>query len=779
MRPSLPAVALTASAALVTGLVTWGSTGQVAGPPDTEALRYVPEDGTRSVWEDGEGRVSVTEDARLDGIPALLSTPPLVGNALFERLDGEPADWRLWRHTTTTYDVADGDSGEQSTTLYRLTEDGVEQVASYGAFTLVFDPPVLALPADAEDGSTWDGTGDASTDGSLTYAFDASAEGVEDDCLRITGTLAIQQEGDDLGELDVDETWCADGPLHLDDDEPADPPPLDGGTDPQVGLASGAEDWVAHPRPLTIATSLEEAGGDDPAASATVDFAPAGTGAGGLAITNSATGDLDGFVADGDRLARGWVGHPGGDVTSVATSGEVSVVGTSRRELVGYGPRGQWLWTTDLGGVPVATPLAADGDRLVAGTVSGDVVALDPATGEIAWRGAMTDAVRRTPVTDGDTVAAVDAAGHVTAWDLDSGAELWSDDIRFGGALGIAGSVLGVRGENSVVALDLRTGERRWSTRVGTATGGAAVVGTGRTLTVADSERTVGLDRETGELLWERHGAEETIGLDARSVQVTDDDELVVRDGDGELLTRLDLEGLLGSTRWLAPADVGVWVADSFGQVLEVSPCSTQPPGGPVGAAVAVVAEVVTTVLVEPVRQGRLRGTGWPPGLAAVVGLALSGMVVAAAVVLSAPLQRRYGSVGVYLNGDLVFPRWTVGLFLVLVVLTVSLLFTACLHLAWWLRLGAWVLVVVLLHGLVLQPPDSALAPNVVVWVACGGLLALTIARWRASFRWWEFATTFVVIGVATGLALRLTVEEQLRVRLRRRPARADPGPQR
>ncbi|WP_205471832.1 hypothetical protein [Nocardioides sp. SYSU D00038] len=174
-------------------------------------------------------------------------------------------------------------------------------------------------------------------------------------------------------------------------------------------------------------------------------------------------------------------------------------------------------------------------------------------------------------------------------------------------------------------------------------------------------------------------------------------------------------------------------------------------------AAVATGARtLLVEIFVEPVRDGRLRTEGWPRGLRPVVLLALLGFVAAGALVVLAPLLRERVSLTLATGGQLVYPDPVLPVFLLLVVLTLSLLHTASLHLAPWLRVLVLVVVVISIVAVVPVGVSDALAAHVVTWVAGGALVALTAARWGRPFRWWEFVVSFTTIGVAVGLGLRL-----------------------
>lgn len=190
-------------------------------------------------------------------------------------------------------------------------------------------------------------------------------------------------------------------------------------------------------------------------------------------------------------------------------------------------------------------------------------------------------------------------------------------------------------------------------------------------------------------------------------------------------------------------------------ELTPAEPTSTR--GGWVRTPLVAVREVAALVLVEPVRDGRLRTRDWPPGLRAVAALALVALVGAAVLVVAAPSIRSHGDLSVDVGGDLIYPRWTTPIFLGLCVLTLSLLHTASLHLWVGLRLLALPLVALAILSLVLDVGDTGRASDVVSWIGCGLLALLTLARWRGTFRWWEFVASFVVIGGTVGVLLRLS----------------------
>jgi outer membrane protein assembly factor BamB len=501
----------------------------------------------------------------------VLTSPPLVGGALATALDGDPSSWRIWRTTLTSSVLHRGDSPEQSTTLRRLGDDGIEQLAAYGPFTLVFDPPLLEIPADVHDGSRWDGSGDATTDGTLTYSsgFRAAASD-RDDCLQVTGSVVFRSGGDTVLTSDTDETWCEGAgivPDHAarvpayDDEIRAPAPDVD---------ADDVAGWRVHRRPVVYADSRETAADTGGEATLTVDHAPASLPEHGLAVVDATGDDVLGLARDHGALVRTWVGHPGGVTTGLATSGDVTVAVTTRRQAVGYGEHGQWLWTRDLPDVPVTDPLAVDREHLVLTTAGGDVVVVDPRTGDESWRHRLTDQVRTPPVSDRDLVVAGDVAGRVTAWDLATGDQVWSVDTGAVLALGESDGVVVVLTDGVAHGYRADDGDLLWSRQVAGA-GGEAVVDLGTAVVVATADEVVGLDPDDGEERWRAAGADVSAGLDGLLVQVTGH-RLTVRDADGRAVDVWALPGLRGDVDRVAVSDTGVWVMDGSGRTVEVGP---------------------------------------------------------------------------------------------------------------------------------------------------------------------------------------------------------------
>ena len=646
----------------------------------------------------------MVENARLTGAELVVTSPPLVGGALKALLGGDVDDWRIWRTTSTSY-AATPDDPEQTTTVRRLTDRGIEQLSTYGAFTLVFDPPLLEVPADVHDGSSWSGAGGATADGAISYASDltAAATGAHG-CLRVTGHVDLREDGQELQDLPIDEAWCP-GRGVTGEDPAAGPPAFDASAAP-VAAATGpvdAGDWQVRTRPPVLADSVADAVDTGGVPSLGLDVPPAATADGGLVVANTPGRDVLGLTPAHEALVRSWVGHPGGAVTALGTSGQLTVAGSTTRDVDAYGPRGGWLWDRPLSDVMVASPLAVDAGHLVLTSLAGDVEVVDPATGRHRWAARMSDQVRVAPATDGEHVVVGDVAGQVSVFTASSGGIRWTVEGQPVQAAGIVGDTVVVLAGPHVIGYRLDDGRRRWAAPIDGLLD-AAVVDLGPTVVAASGDETLGLDADTGAVRWSADGADRAL-RDRRA-----------RNERG---------------------------------------------GGPVTVVLCFVADVLGRVFVAPVREGRLRTAGWPTGLRSVSALALAAYVAAAAVLLAAPWARRHSVLDSGLGGEVIYPRWSLFVFLALAALTLALLHAASLHLPAWLRIGVLVVSVLALVEMAITPLETGRAPHMVSWVGSGLLALLTAVRWRARFRWWEFATSFLVIGVTMAVVTRLVAREE------------------
>ena len=238
----------------------------------------------------------------------------------------------------------------------------------------------------------------------------------------------------------------------------------------------------------------------------------------------------------------------------------------SRSVVTATATGGGTLWSADLtatfdkGGGVSGGGLAVGGDRLFAATTSGEVVAIDAASGRVIWRQRVDAPVTGAPATDGSMVYvsakdgsawAIDAADGKVVWQVNGtpgvagyvgtaaptvgdravifpssggdlmavlkiggGTKIWQSSLagkRLGAAYALTpevtadavidgGVIYAGTGSGRTVAMSSSSGDRIWSAGEG-ALGPVAVAG-GSVFLVNDQGELVRLDAATGEVIW-------------------------------------------------------------------------------------------------------------------------------------------------------------------------------------------------------------------------------------------------------------------------------------
>lgn len=131
------------------------------------------------------------------------------------------------------------------------------------------------------------------------------------------------------------------------------------------------------------------------------------------------------------------------------------------------------VWDTPVAG-RANTPAVVDG-LSVTSTWEGDVVAVDLATGTVAWRHNLPGAALGPPATDGAAVVVSwdrsgERSGGVVAIEASTGRQRWAVAVPGGGvsapALTPDGAAVVVAGDLSARALALGSGDQRWRTEL-------------------------------------------------------------------------------------------------------------------------------------------------------------------------------------------------------------------------------------------------------------------------------------------------------------------------
>ncbi|MDD9369325.1 MAG: PQQ-binding-like beta-propeller repeat protein [Acidimicrobiales bacterium] len=359
------------------------------------------------------------------------------------------------------------------------------------------------------------------------------------------------------------------------------------GSDAAAGDEAAAE-WVRHGHDLANTRAVPDETALDPTTVA--ELAPAWEVDDILGVTGTPA-VVDGVVYIGD-----WTGH------LRALDAET----------------GDQVWIHDLGGGYVGGSVAVDDTQVVVGTFDARLVSLDRASGEPLWEASVDDhpkaVVFGSPVlVDGMVVVGVGSfevfapgdpptfRGSVVALDAATGEEVWRFWLTRGDATegpgvsiwsspavdtergvlyvgtGQAYALPAPARSDALLALDLRTGEEVWTTQftsgdawtITDPSGLDADVGAAPNLFEADGTDAVGvgdkagayraLDRDTGDILWERQLTEGGAQGGVMASAAVADSTVYVASNDGgrdAVLAALDAD--TGEERWRS--DVGAHV---------------------------------------------------------------------------------------------------------------------------------------------------------------------------------------------------------------------------
>jgi outer membrane protein assembly factor BamB len=222
----------------------------------------------------------------------------------------------------------------------------------------------------------------------------------------------------------------------------------------------------------------------------------------GTVLIADATGTF--HALDAETGVERWDAEPL-TVPTGATYGDGRFyVGTETGELVALDlATGAVDWRTTISPTAVRNPAFADGRVLAA--ADGAYLAVNAGTGDVLWT-ADLDGEATGSARTGEGIAFIGAGGdaltgHVRAIDLESGRELWNKEgLIYGPAIADGIGISG--GPGLVIAYDIRTGAERWrATFDGIVRGGA--IADGVVYLPADGERrTYALDASTGKELW-------------------------------------------------------------------------------------------------------------------------------------------------------------------------------------------------------------------------------------------------------------------------------------
>lgn len=165
-------------------------------------------------------------------------------------------------------------------------------------------------------------------------------------------------------------------------------------------------------------------------------------------------------------------------------------------------------------------------------------------------------------------------------------------------------------------------------------------------------------------------------------------------------------------------------------------------------ALARVLADIIRLTIVAPIRSGLPRTSTWPPGLRPILIVTLLVYAGLALMVIFATPLRQHTTLLMMSRGGLI-PEPGAMLLIGTCIFALSLLLTAALHLAWWIKLLAFtMLATTVLYFLATAAGDVPAA--LLILASLITVVVMIISRWRRPYAWWEF----VVIAVAVGIAV-------------------------
>ncbi len=212
----------------------------------------------------------------------------------------------------------------------------------------------------------------------------------------------------------------------------------------------------------------------------------------------------------------------------VVANGRVYAMDASSRVTAVDANTGRQAWrvratSTDEDGDALGGGVAFGDGRLYVSTGFGEVLALNPASGDLLWRAEVNGPIRSAPAFSAGRVFVISIDNQIEALDAASGRILWShtgileDAALLGGASPAVGSgvVIAPYSSGELFALRIETGRPTWSDslaavrRFGALAGLAdiraePVIADDMVVAVSHSGRMVGIDLRSGERLWEQ-----------------------------------------------------------------------------------------------------------------------------------------------------------------------------------------------------------------------------------------------------------------------------------
>jgi|JI8StandDraft_1071087.scaffolds.fasta_scaffold39120_2 outer membrane protein assembly factor BamB len=202
---------------------------------------------------------------------------------------------------------------------------------------------------------------------------------------------------------------------------------------------------------------------------------------------------------------------------------ETRYVAINRKgEIEAWSLQGRRLWSRDLAKTELSSGVVLSADRVLVGSSTGQLLALDANTGATVWTRQLSASILTPSLVAGDRVVTIANDGTVTGTALSTGQPVWTFDVQVP-AVSIRGNaapilynddtVMLASGGGRLYAVDLSTGVPKWERRVAISQGRSEVqrlididsdplLSAGQLYVVSYQGQLVALDLEQQRMRW-------------------------------------------------------------------------------------------------------------------------------------------------------------------------------------------------------------------------------------------------------------------------------------